>query len=339
MKKALGSHSMVAHVWAQQSQSEGYASRMHFTHETIYSYGEHFPMAVFVTNDAGETVCAVNTDHYSSSTGKHQSHVRRAISGPTMPVNTATAKALSSWMASKRHRADVGLAKGEARKWQREHDKRLAATLNSEARYAIVSAVEAAEARRIHRKKAEEIENGLKSFDTLQRIAGFAGVTLSKEVLALGEKLRDNSADVLVEHRKQQAAEAKKRDKAQKAEQLRRERVAAEAAPVWLAHEDTSEHRSALFNVKDVLLRVVAGGEEIETSHGARFPVEHARKAFIMVRACKERGKAYERGKKSIHLGHFAINSVTAEGDVTAGCHHVKWAAIEHAARVLKIYP
>jgi hypothetical protein len=83
----------------------------------------------------------------------------------------------------------------------------------------------------------------------------------------------------------------------------------------------------------DTLLRV--NGDQIETSRGARFPLEHAKLAFRVVARQKDRGEAWHRNGATVQLGSFHIDSISPEGDVHAGCHFVKWPAIEHAARVL----
>lgn len=80
MRTVFSNHSEVCHVWAQQKQSEGRASRIFFDGPSIYSYGRHFEMARFI--DAN-TVFAT-TRGYSVSTAKHLSIVRRAISHKTV---------------------------------------------------------------------------------------------------------------------------------------------------------------------------------------------------------------------------------------------------------------
>lgn len=78
-RKSLSNHNEVAHIWAQQVQGEGYAGNMFFREDSIYSYGCHFRIARFVRKN-GETVVLFNSAGYSSSTAKHKSIVRRAIS-------------------------------------------------------------------------------------------------------------------------------------------------------------------------------------------------------------------------------------------------------------------
>lgn len=79
MKKVFSSHSELAHVWANQLQSDGRAGNMFFQNESIYSYGSHYEIAKFVTAPNGQKVCFVNANGYSNSTAKHTGHVWNAI--------------------------------------------------------------------------------------------------------------------------------------------------------------------------------------------------------------------------------------------------------------------
>ena len=80
MRTVFSNHAEVCHVWAQQKQSEGRASRIFFEGPRIYSYGRHFEMARFI--DANTVF--VTTRGYSVSTSKHLSMVRSAVSHKTV---------------------------------------------------------------------------------------------------------------------------------------------------------------------------------------------------------------------------------------------------------------
>lgn len=81
------------------------------------------------------------------------------------------------------------------------------------------------------------------------------------------------------------------------------------------------------------LLRI--SGSEIETSLGARFPIEHAKKAFPLIKACHDNSKSFTPNGHAVHLGHYQLSSVDEAGNVTAGCHRVAWAEIELMATQL----
>jgi hypothetical protein len=80
MKKVFSSHSELAHVWAQNNQSEGRAGNMFFRDGMLYSYGDHFCIARILKSGA----VVYGTHSYSLSTGKHQSLARSAASHRTM---------------------------------------------------------------------------------------------------------------------------------------------------------------------------------------------------------------------------------------------------------------
>lgn len=80
MKRVFSNHAEVCHVWAQQKQSEGKASRIFFEGPSIYSYGRHFEMARFI--DANTVF--ITSRRYSVSTAKHLSMVRGAVSHKTV---------------------------------------------------------------------------------------------------------------------------------------------------------------------------------------------------------------------------------------------------------------
>lgn len=72
----------VAHLWAYQLRDSAYSSskNFYFSGRTIYSYGSHFPIATFVTNERGEQTILFTEDKYSNTTAKHIHEVRSACS-------------------------------------------------------------------------------------------------------------------------------------------------------------------------------------------------------------------------------------------------------------------
>lgn len=78
MKKVFENR-MVAHVWAQQNQSEGRSKngQFYFRGKTIFSYRDSWPLATFLKN--GDVL--LNSQRYSVTTSKHLSYVRNALKG------------------------------------------------------------------------------------------------------------------------------------------------------------------------------------------------------------------------------------------------------------------
>jgi len=120
------------------------------------------------------------------------------------------------------------------------------------------------------------------------------------------------------------AIEQRERKRKQRAE-VSRQREAMERIQRWVDGESDS-------CPSDGPIRLRIKGDELQTSRGARVPLEHAIKAFRIIKRLHDKGQAYERNGHTIHLGHFPLDAVDAQGNVTAGCHHVEWPEIERIA-------
>ena len=99
--KTTFSNSQLSHVWANQLQSFGKGSNMHFDGNTIYSYGSHYEIAQIVTTANGQKVYFVNSNGYSNTTAKHTNHVWRAIPD-IFPVFKVPFKITSSYYSGSR---------------------------------------------------------------------------------------------------------------------------------------------------------------------------------------------------------------------------------------------
>src|SRR5512146_2854588 len=86
MRTVFSNNREVAHVWAQQSQASGRGHNFYFDGPTIYSYGSHFPIARFVTNERDERAVLFTTRRYSKSTSRHVSYAAQALYGLNVPV-------------------------------------------------------------------------------------------------------------------------------------------------------------------------------------------------------------------------------------------------------------
>ncbi|MEY4282238.1 MAG: hypothetical protein RLZ39_1650 [Bacteroidota bacterium] len=76
--KNVFNNSDLAHTYANRLQNSGRSGSMFFEGSTIYSYGYHFPICKFTTNQQGEEVLLFTTRNYSNTTGKHISIVHAA---------------------------------------------------------------------------------------------------------------------------------------------------------------------------------------------------------------------------------------------------------------------
>ena len=77
MKKVFSSASGVAHAFALQNQYEGRnsARSFYFISDSLYSYGAHFCIAKFISEDT----VLITERKYSSTTAKHVRHAWRAL--------------------------------------------------------------------------------------------------------------------------------------------------------------------------------------------------------------------------------------------------------------------
>lgn len=90
----FGTHSQTCHVWAQQNEAthtgQSGDGRIRFEGATIYSYGNHFPMARLVPWHGEGRAVLVNCDGYSVSTGQHLRDMRSALATTDISIPVST---------------------------------------------------------------------------------------------------------------------------------------------------------------------------------------------------------------------------------------------------------
>ena len=76
MRHVFSDNSTIAELWATQAQHHARNKRQtfYFTGKTIYSYGEHFPIAI-IEERFGRSFVIYNSRSYSRTTNRHQSAV------------------------------------------------------------------------------------------------------------------------------------------------------------------------------------------------------------------------------------------------------------------------
>lgn len=75
----------------------------------------------------------------------------------------------------------------------------------------------------------------------------------------------------------------------------------------------------------------------LETSWGASVPLPHALRAFAFVRRVVERGEGWRANGHCIRVGHFRVDAISAQGDMTAGCHVINREEMERLAAALGV--
>lgn len=78
-------------------------------------------------------------------------------------------------------------------------------------------------------------------------------------------------------------------------------------------------------------------GGELQTSQGASVPLAHALRAFRFLKLCRDSGTPWKANGKTLPVGHFRIESVSAQGDFVAGCHKINWGEVAALALSLGV--
>jgi hypothetical protein len=126
-----------------------------------------------------------------------------------------------------------------------------------------------------------------------------------------------------------QAVEAKKKAEAlAKIAQAKRIKEQAEALENWRAGHDVRN------NFEVTALRIK--NEEIQTTRGARIPLDHAVKFWGLIKSWHEKGIQYVKDHHSINLGHYTVNKFDGK-TLTVGCHSIPFSEIQIIATQLKL--
>lgn len=127
-------------------------------------------------------------------------------------------------------------------------------------------------------------------------------------------------------HKKAQAKRNREIKKAEKA-------GAIVALQKWRNHEELSygENRLIQKHKDDIALRL-KDDKTVETSRGATMPVKFAAKIWTQVKDCIATKTEWKKNGHRLPAGNFEIDTITAEGDITAGCHFVKLAEVSDLA-------
>lgn len=292
------------HIWAHKSQDEGRTSNgnMFFRNGTIYSYGEHFPIAKHYTTKAGDEFILFTTRDYSVTTSGHKSRVRQAIPRSTTVLHVPCV--LGCWNSEPDHAANL---------------KALASNVE----------FHSAKAARARLTWSVQCELGMArdNHDTFVRYC---------ELFKIPKKDRPKLPDVpamdsakLAEMKANEAAASARKAVAAKERARLRAIELAEAIGKWQSGEIHSLPWDA-----PAVLRIE--GDEVVTSKGARVPVNHAKRGLRFVREVVASGVEYRRNGHTLHLGHYSIDRIEADGTLHAGCHVIAYAEIERIAPQLE---
>lgn len=322
MRTVFTNH-MCAHVFAQQSQEHGRSGSTHFDRDVFFSYST--PVARIVPAVVGSRVMLLTSFGYSVTTSQHKSGVHSAFDGDVYRVP-------SLGISTGRHREPWrdGWPKGEP-----YHDVNLSY---------LVEQYESLKGK-LRRMKSEPYDIAGSLAHEAREAEGYAlafGLTVTLNL--------EQDAAEIAEYRNARNARlntpayAAKRERARVAREVReaeKQRLAraesAERVAEWRAgnrnvHLDWHEMRDAQGSA---MLRI--HGDTVETSQGATVPMEHAVRAYRAVKRCHDAGIAWEPNGHTLHVGHFTVNRISADGDLWAGCHRINWVEVESFGRMAGI--
>lgn len=303
---ATYNNDMVAHVWAQQSEDSGKngGDSFYFTGATIYSYGSHFPIAKFVKSN----VVLFTIDTYGNTTSRHISYVSRAIPSYCKVFNVPN--------------MDIRICKNSEADYIKKQNHALHVE-NLE--YLKESALESlAKSHRARSNKPWLVEQAERLTTEYNEYKAEFGI--KRKNFALPD-MEQHRAAVEKQRIKDQAREAKHKREIIKINQ--------EKIQCW---KDGTENRLpwGVGSQISVMLRIKpTDSDTVQTSQNAEFPVEHAVKAYRLIKIVKESGQSWCKNGHSIKLGHFEIDTINIHGDIKAGCHVVGWSEIERMGELL----
>lgn len=283
IKQVFSSSAEVFHLWASQSQDHarqgGRITRAFFNDTSCYSYGHHYKVGELVVIN-GRQVALINTAGYSNTTAKHISEARSAVFHiPVIEVDGSF-----DWQA--------GLLKMQ--------DTLINTIFNTLNRHAFWKGVDYTKAEEVDAFNSLCIKVGMPELcftvdkETTDVINAHVNYRLAREAELKAERLTPEYAA------KQAAREQKKAELELKNREAK--------VQDWLEGGNTRNSEVSFFEPQ--LVRT--NGNELETSRGARIPLETA--MLILNR--------FEKGRlaKGAHVGPYKFDSIK-DDVLKIGCH------------------
>ena len=288
----------IPHLWAHQTQAEarnGGRNNLYFEGATIFSYGSHFPIARHVTNKRGAKAILFTTKDYSVTTRVHIYAVRGAIPPGAMVFHVPCVD-WPSYRDTDSHKDNLSY-----------FPKRITELLEQAAEARKNQAEFIADAHKV-RLEAE----GYCKFYSLKKLK------LPHIPELDSEELKNLAAEL-------EAAKAK--------ETARKIKESKDSIRAW---RNGSSSVALPYGIP-TMLRIhqaldAEGMLYVQTSKGATFPLRHAALALKIVKRCRETKEPWHTNGHTIHLGHYTLDSIDADGTVHAGCHVVTFDEIERIA-------
>jgi hypothetical protein len=303
----------VAHLWANQSRESAKGSNFFFNGKSIWSYGYHFEVGRIVETEKGKEIVLLNGDSYSVSTQRHQSYARQAcnhLESFDFPLHN------SRFSTIVRH--------------ELTNDDMTRAFV-SFGKIVIDSVKKAKRSRKYSDLYIKQAEKAINDWNALK--AHFPKLTKGIKRLKMPDDHQVNK--LLASDKAEKAKQRKEKLEREKrlAEKLKEESIK------WLNYERNAitfgSHLKACFLRQR---RVIVNGnvesfiDEVETSHGARVPLDKARLFYKAITRFKDNpNECTER----YQVGDFRLNKLTSNG-AQIGCHFIEWNEIERFAKQME---
>ena len=310
--KTVVSNSMVAHLWANQSQESARNGNGSFFFEgdTIYSYRQSWPIAR-ITNKNGpgnpiRRIVLFNSDRYGITTSRHA-----GLAGLALHQHNVIFIAVPNVRAGL-HDYRAGLHK-------EDHEKNLEYLTDQVA----IFVKRARQARLYARYCADTAAQYVIEFDTYK--AAFLPDSL------LRAKIPEDLAGAIAAKMARVAARAEKSRKRRTEQYAARYAEEMKRVPLWRAGLLTSLPQG--YGLPVYLRKVLRAGASdngfpnsfvAQTSLGAEVPLVHARRVWSAVREVLRTGEAYQHNGHTIHAGAFQVDSIDVGGTLRAGCHTIQ---------------
>lgn len=347
----------VPHLWMHQSQESAtnpkgrHASHgnLYFEKETIYSYGSHFPIAMHVTEGKKKAIL-FTTNSYSNTTAKQRAIPRDY---PVFYIPSQMWWSRPDCVKAYQKTVDQKFEEAKkARKWAPSAFSAMMAEFNEARAFEKFFKRKSMVKLPVTGKKLKEFEAECKAKER-RAIELEQTALLRKPELDAKREKRDQAEQFKVETAIQQAKENYPLLIDEWKTQLVQWQIGTSNSiprfprfEIKFSHKIARKHGYNLYQIErefqqqfpqqelEVMLRVEK--DEVVTSMGARVPVEHAKRGLRLVKAVMKSGKEYHRNGHTEHLGHYAIDSITKDGTLKAGCHVIRWSAIEKIAPSLE---
>ena len=299
---------MVAHVWAQQTQEHGRnsSSSIFFEGATIYSYGRHF----FIGHFAKPNIVLLNSQDYSVTTSQHQSEVSRALPSyiKTFRVPTIDNHAQNIESYKKQINTLARKVKNAPRtSWQTSLENAqswINETIN------------------INR----ELLDYCQEFNTPYDLE-WENICADFEFIKARKKKNDDKyfSPKEVEKRRRAKELQEKRERAKQIHSIRKSVKA------------FRENNNSFLYIGEIPILLRLDGETIKTTKNAEMPVKFAKNIWEMVKHCKSKKVSFKPNGKTLNAGHFQVNEIDLNGNLTAGCHFIKYGVLKNMARQLNL--